>query len=36
VSGQAVLEVQETATQVRVKYDAKTLGGGEVYWLVPR
>ncbi len=36
VSGQAVLEVQETATQVRVKYDAKSLGGGEVYWLVPR
>lgn len=34
VIGQVVLEVQETATRIRVKYDPKSLGSGdEVYWL---
>jgi endonuclease YncB( thermonuclease family) len=37
VSGQVVLEVQDTATRIRVKYDPKSLGSGdEVYWLVHR
>jgi endonuclease YncB( thermonuclease family) len=36
VSGQVVLEVQESSTQVRIKYDAKTIGGGEVYWGISR
>lgn len=34
VIGQVVLEVQETATRIRVKYDPKSIGSGdEVYWL---
>jgi endonuclease YncB( thermonuclease family) len=36
VYGQVVLEVQESAKNVRIKYDAKFIGGGEVYWLMTR
>jgi micrococcal nuclease len=36
VEGTVVLEVQESATRVRVKYDAKLIGAGEAYWLVTR
>jgi hypothetical protein len=37
VFGTVVLEVQETATRVRIKYDPKSLGeGDEVYWIVQR
>lgn len=37
VFGQVVLEVQETATRVRIKYDPKSLGeGDEAYWIVQR
>lgn len=36
VTGQVALEVQETATNVRVKYDVSAVGGDSLYWLVPR
>lgn len=36
VTGQVALEVQETATNVRVKYDVSAVGGDNLYWLVPR
>lgn len=39
VYGQVALEIQDTSTNVRVKYtvDPGLLGGGDaVYWLVPR
>ena len=36
VTGQIALEVQETATNLRVKYKVSAIGGGDVYWLVPK
>lgn len=36
VTGQLALEIQRTATDVRVKYDVSAIGGGDVYWLVPK
>lgn len=36
VYGQVALEVQETATSIRVKYDVSFLGDAELYWLVPK
>ena len=36
VFGTVVLEVQDTSQRVRIKYDAKFIGEGEVYWLVLR
>lgn len=30
------IEVQETATNVRVKYQVNAFGGDSVYWLVPK
>jgi len=36
VYGIVVLEVQETGGPIRVKYDAKSVGEGEVYWVVDR
>lgn len=37
VEGEVVLEVQETATRIRIKYDPKSLGSGdEVYWIYNR
>jgi len=37
VEGEVVLEIQETATRIRIKYDPKSLGDGdEVYWLFER
>jgi hypothetical protein len=30
------LEVQETATNLRVEYDVSAVGGDNLYWLVPR
>ena len=34
VSGVIVLEVQETARRVRIKYDTAAFGGTNLYWLV--
>ncbi len=34
VYGVVVLEVQETATNIRVKYDTAAIGGENLYWLV--
>lgn len=36
VTGQVALEIQETAVNVRVKYQISALGGESVYWLVPQ
>lgn len=35
VSGQVCLEIQETTTNVRVKYQVNALGGESLYWLLP-
>ncbi len=35
VIGQIALEIQETATNVRLKYDVSFLGEENIYWLVP-
>lgn len=34
VSGVVVLEVQETAQRVRIKYDTAAFGGTNLYWVV--
>lgn len=35
VSGQVILEIQETASRVRVKFDTSPIAGGEnLYWIV--
>jgi hypothetical protein len=36
VGGVVAIEVQETATNVRLKYQISSYGKNSVYWLVPR